>query len=125
MTQQPDPEIETVLASADRPEFVVAKVQAVLTERLTVALDNHRDVLLAAANLQSRSMGDQTAALRQETQKVLNGLKEHAGALTDAASASDKYAKRLVAATWALVGATIGLVIATIGIIVETFRLAK
>lgn len=114
---KPDAEIDGVLGSGGRPEFLVAKVQAVLTERLTLALDNHRTVLLEAANLQARCMGEQSAVLRQETQKVLAGLREHATALATAASASDKYARNLVNATWTLVVATVGLVMATAALI--------
>lgn len=44
---------------------------------------------------------------------LVEALDRHAGALKDAADASDKYARRLVWATWALVLATVALVYAT------------
>jgi hypothetical protein len=118
----PDPEIDGVLGATGRPEFLVAKAQAVLTGRLTLALDNHRTVLLEAANLQARCMDEQSGVLRQETQKVLSGLKEHGTALASAATASDKYASLLVAATWALVGATFLLVIVTGVLVYATLK---
>lgn len=58
------------------------------------------------------------------TRRLTGALAEHAEALSKAATASDKYARSLVVATWALAGATVGLVLATIGIIVATLRMA-
>ncbi len=47
------------------------------------------------------------------TQRLSDSLDRHAGALKEAAKASDRYAGRLVWATWALVLSTVVLVYAT------------
>ena len=45
------------------------------------------------------------------TEDLIEALAQHAEALTKSSEASDRYAGRLVWATWALVAATVGLII--------------
>jgi hypothetical protein len=47
---------------------------------------------------------------------LAEALEDHAAALTRAAVASDRYASRLVAATWALVFATVVLAAAAVAV---------
>jgi hypothetical protein len=47
-------------------------------------------------------------------ERITESVDRHSLALTKAAEASDRYASRLVMATWALVVATIVLVVATL-----------
>ena len=62
----------------------------------------------------AEALEEHAAELKAATENILNGMNRHAEALTTAAEASDKYALRLVSATWALVGSTIALVIVAI-----------
>jgi hypothetical protein len=108
VTQGPsDLEIETMLASPGKPEFVVAKVQAVLTSRVVASLKHHGDVL----SVVSQNIYGQTNAMGEQTNKIVAALNDHAQAMKDATAASDRYAGRLVWATWALVAATAALII--------------
>ncbi len=116
---------ETGMGAATQAEKNAAEVQTVLTEMVVKVIDGHAAQLQASTIDLKRGLASHAKSMSDETDKVLAGMRDHAKALNDAAAASDKYAKRLVAATWALFGATVGLAIATIGIIVATLRLAK
>ena len=56
-----------------------------------------------------RSQSEQLQALL--TEDLIEALARHAEALIKSTEASDRYAARLVWATWALVAATVGLII--------------
>lgn len=67
-----------------------------------------------------KSTGDSLAdEIEEMTATLQTTLREHAEALVRSAEASEKHAKSLTYATWALVAATVGLLFATlIGLLV-------
>lgn len=107
-------EIETVLGGHPRDVAPLAKAQTVMVEQIISALDKHTAAMQAAADMQSNEVQEVSRVAHQETQRVVVGLKEHGAALAEAATASEKYAARLVWATWALVLATVALVVVSL-----------
>jgi hypothetical protein len=96
--------------------------QALMSLTVAEALDNHAmEVFEATDNMITESQR-QTKAMGEATDKIVGGMKDHRDALEAAAKASDRYAGRLVCATWALVGATILLVIVTGVLVYATLK---
>lgn len=66
---------------------------------------------------QQRDQWGSAASTLYSTKLLERALIKHAAALIKAADASDRYASRLVTATWALVAVTVVLALATIALI--------
>src|SRR5437867_133915 len=89
----------------------IAPTGALVLMSLTLAeaLGNHAtDVAEATENI-ILELQRQAEAMGNQTDKIIAGIEAHSTALTSATQASDKYAGRLVWASWALVLATLAL----------------
>jgi hypothetical protein len=119
-----DPEIAGILQAAMNSENRAMLLQSVLAKRIAGSLTDHAAALTQAgkdhaAELKAATenmimeMQRQARAMSEATDRIVGGMKDHSSALGRATTASDKYAGRLVWATWALVLATAGLIIVT------------